>query len=563
MLLPDHFETLKKHSILKLLSEADFKNLINGSELVELKSGEVLFEEGTSGDAIYFITQGAVQIYKKNKTLAIREPSEFIGEMSLIRSYPRAASAKSVADSILIKIPKSIFNLYIIPHPEIVLEILKAVATRTGEDLDALDRGYQDLRRSKEIYKEIVENVSDIILRVSPDRIITFANPAVSILGNSPQDMIGQRLEEFIIADNKFDLDCLLTRRTEPRSNQDLEVWMKINKNSSIYNEHKALLFLVNASGIWDVPKSLVRKKSSQKLFLGSQFVAKEITSRKEYESKLLENQISLENLVEKKTQELETTHKKLKTEKLDKRMAGRQLILAQQESKEAHDSRNKFFSKVNHELRTPLNAVLGFGQLLAQNSESNLSELEESNVQRILKAGNHLLDMINQMLALSAADANQADYQIESCSLQEILDETLGLLQPFLEKHNIKLNISEASDIRVLVDATELKQVLVNLISNGINFNRNNFEINLSGAITQKETIQIEVSSAGEGIPSEELESIFEPFHEIQPGTFDNERVRMSLALCKKLMESMGGTLKATRHPGKGNCFTLELPQG
>ena len=137
----------------------------------------------------------------------------------------------------------------------------------------------------------------------------------------------------------------------------------------------------------------------------------------------------------------------------------------------------------MSHELRTPLNAILGFGQLLDMNNEENLSEVQITHVEHVLKGGNHLLALVNDVLDLSRIEAGELSVKMESLELGPLLDEALRLIQPLAKSNEIKIEClaPKENHLRVQVDHTRIVQVLINLLSNAIKYNREHGSVTIS----------------------------------------------------------------------------------
>lgn len=146
-------------------------------------------------------------------------------------------------------------------------------------------------------------------------------------------------------------------------------------------------------------------------------------------------------------------------------------LIAAREEADRANQSKSEFLSSMSHELRTPLNAILGFGQLMEY--DEDLSEEHADNVNEILKAGQHLLSLINEVLDLAKVESGKLDLSLEPVSLRPVVEECLSLLVTLADQRNISLHHHKTQNVAVRADRTRLKQSLLNLISNAIKYNR------------------------------------------------------------------------------------------
>jgi PAS domain S-box-containing protein len=224
-----------------------------------------------------------------------------------------------------------------------------------------------------------------------------------------------------------------------------------------------------------------------------------------------------------------------------------------------ASHAKTEFLSRMSHELRTPLNAVLGFAQLLELSRTPPLADAHRRPVQLIRQAGDHLLTMIGDLLDLTRIESGQLQLRIETVPLAALADECLALMQAQAAGAQVSLVGAAAAGTAVRADRTRLKQVLLNLLSNGIKYNR------AAGAVTLRarsegEQVVIEVSDTGVGIAAEHRTRLFEPFQRGAHGQSSIEGTGIGLAVSKSLIELMGGTIDVQSAPGKGTLFTVRL---
>ncbi|MEX2658147.1 MAG: ATP-binding protein [Acidimicrobiales bacterium] len=233
----------------------------------------------------------------------------------------------------------------------------------------------------------------------------------------------------------------------------------------------------------------------------------------------------------------------------------------AQEAAEAANRSKSEFLSRMSHELRTPLNAVLGFGQLL------ELEELDENQrdaVGHILKAGRHLLDLINEVLDISRIETGDLALSPEPVLAADLVQEAVDLIGPLAGQHGIQLVVdrSGASDSYAFADRQRAKQVLLNLLSNAVKYNRPKGTVAVSCQQVAGARVRISVTDTGTGIPAERLGLLFVPFERLGAEHTGVEGTGIGLALSKRLAEAMGGTLDVASTLGEGSTFTLELPQ-
>ncbi len=252
------------------------------------------------------------------------------------------------------------------------------------------------------------------------------------------------------------------------------------------------------------------------------------------------------------------TAHKQYEEE--IKRLSNSELNKAKLEAEKANRAKSDFLSSMSHELRTPMNAVLGFDQLL---ESEDLSEDQQDSVKEILTAGHHLMDLINEVLDLSKIESEKLDLTLEKIALNTLVQNCLSLAQPLAIKNRIKIidNISATSDFSLLADALRFKQVLLNLISNAIKYNRIEGSVTLSFEVVNPQTLKIKVTDTGNGLSESQLSKLFQPFERLSAKNSSIEGTGIGLHISKKLIESMNGNIGASSSEGTGSCFWVEIP--
>jgi len=233
----------------------------------------------------------------------------------------------------------------------------------------------------------------------------------------------------------------------------------------------------------------------------------------------------------------------------------------ARAEADRANRAKSEFLSRMSHELRTPLNAVLGFGQLLEM---STLGPDEQQSVRRIIAAGRHLLELINDVLDIGRIDAGELSLSVEPVRVGNVLTEAAELVQPLADERSVVVLSGHADgyDLQVLADHHRLKQVMLNLLSNAIKYNRQGGTVAFGCLETDDGRRRIEVIDTGPGIAQENLDRLFAPFDRI--GAEQDAAVEgtgLGLALSRRLVEAMGGTLGVESEVGSGSTFWVELP--
>ncbi len=239
-----------------------------------------------------------------------------------------------------------------------------------------------------------------------------------------------------------------------------------------------------------------------------------------------------------------------------------RHLEEARQEAERASQAKSRFLSSMSHELRTPLNAILGFAQLLEM--EEGLTADQRENIDEILHAGRHLLELINEVLDLARIEAGHLHVVPEPVRCCELVAECLGLTRAMAGQHGIALGECPRSlcPVWFRADRRRLKQAIVNLISNAIKYNRPQGRVALRIARGPAGRVRIEVEDTGPGIAPDRQRQLFEPFERLGAEVLGIEGTGIGLAISKRLVEAMGGSIGVTSAPGEGSTFWVELPE-
>ena len=232
----------------------------------------------------------------------------------------------------------------------------------------------------------------------------------------------------------------------------------------------------------------------------------------------------------------------------------------ARDEAEAANRAKSEFLSRMSHELRTPLNAILGFGQLLELEAQN---ESDRESTEQILRAGRHLLELINEVLDISRIETGRMAMSLEAVSVSEVARETLDLVRAMAAQYGISLRADAVSNspVSIVGDRRRVKQILLNLASNAIKYNRvgGNVTFALEWA-EDAERVRVCVTDTGLGIAPEKRERLWVPFDRLGAEMTGIEGTGIGLALSYRLAQAMGGRLDM-RSETYGSTFWLELP--
>ena len=237
------------------------------------------------------------------------------------------------------------------------------------------------------------------------------------------------------------------------------------------------------------------------------------------------------------------------------------ELRRARQQAEAASGAKSEFLASMSHELRTPLNAVLGFAQLLQRDRKQPLSDRQQERIEHVLRGGEHLLKLIDEVLDLARIEAGGVTISAEPVGVREVLEQVMTTLEPLAARVNVRLAILPVQDVpTVTADRTRLEQILMNFGSNAIKYNRPGGHVTFT--VTRDETkVRILVADDGLGIPEDKRSKIFEPFQRAGQETGPIEGTGIGLAISKRLAELMAGTVGFKSETGRGSTFWVEVP--
>ncbi len=230
-------------------------------------------------------------------------------------------------------------------------------------------------------------------------------------------------------------------------------------------------------------------------------------------------------------------------------------------EADRANRAKTEFLSRMSHELRTPLTAILGFGQLLQMGRLSSVQQIES--VDNILKAGRHLLQLINESVDIAGIEEGRMAFSLEPVRIGDVVKDALDLIGPAAEQRGIEIRLSlDQADRYVKADRQRLVQVFLNLLSNAVKYNKEHGMVTLSCRESKvKGTLTVLVTDTGPGIAPELRDRMFKPFERLGAEKSGVEGTGLGLALSLQLVRAMGGTMALETEMGEGSTFSITLP--
>ena len=385
-------------------------------------------------------------------------------------------------------------------------ELERRVEERTAE----LAIANAALRRSEEHFRRLIENASDIVAIIDQGGVLRYLSPAMyRVLGYEEGELIGRSAFELFhpedVAQTMVALGRIVENPAEPQS---------------------AIYRFRHQDGRWRTLESLGRSLSPDSTRDGILVNSRDITDRREAEEAL--------------------------------RRAKEEADRARETAEAANRAKSDFLSRMSHELRTPMNSILGFGQLLGR---KELPADQRKAVDHLLKAGQHLLNLINEVLDIARIEANRQHLSPEPVRVRTALDEALSLIRPLAAKHAVDVDgaIDLDGDAYVQADRQRFAQVLLNLLSNAVKYNRPGGRVWLT-CERAGDRFRIHVHDTGRGIAQDRIADLFTPFARLGAERSDVEGTGLGLALSMRLVEAMNGTIGVASELDAGSRFWIEL---
>lgn len=362
------------------------------------------------------------------------------------------------------------------------------------------------LRESEERYRSVLGEIDEVIFRTDAVGRLTFLNPAwTQITGYTPEESLGTPLLDAVHDDD---------RELTARQSQSLR--------SGEVDFCRDEVRYLTSDGSWrwvEVHARATRNLAGE--IAGTAGVIRDITERRRSEDALR---------------------------------------TAREAAEAASRAKSEFLSRMSHELRTPLNAILGFGQLMELDAST---EPQRENANHIMKAGRHLLHLINEVLDITGIESGRLQLSAEPVSVSEAVTEVFDLVGPLASVDGITLKLDDSSRTRfVHADRQRLKQVLLNIVANAVKYNRQGGQVIVSCEDWNEDRLRIMVADTGSGIAPEHMARLFTPFDRLGAEQTGIEGTGLGLALSKRLAEAMNGEIGIRAQVDSGSTFWVDLPR-
>lgn len=228
-----------------------------------------------------------------------------------------------------------------------------------------------------------------------------------------------------------------------------------------------------------------------------------------------------------------------------------------------ANRAKSDFLANISHELRTPLNAISGYAQLLERASGPSLTETQRRYLTNILRGGRCLLDMINDVLEFAKLEAHQITVSLELYNIVPIIEDTLSDMVTLASDRGVTTRFIQPEGPVPLgrIDSGRFAQVLRNLVSNAIKYNRSGGRVDVGIDFTNPQVIRVWVKDTGNGIPSDRMNDIFKPYNRLGAERGAVEGTGLGLAISKRLIEMMNGSIEVESEVSRGSTFSINIP--
>lgn len=404
------------------------------------------------------------------------------------------------------------------------------------------------LKKSEEMYRFLVENQGEGVGRVDGNEEFVFANPAgEEIFGVPPGGLVGRNLADFLDLEQ---LKVVQGQTADRMKGVKGHYELKINAQDGVDR--------------W-IMLTATPENDRNGRYRGAVAIFRDISERKRADEELRLHREHLEELVQERTNALQAINRELEAEVSMRRRTEVLLEKARDEAESANRAKSTFLSSMSHEIRTPMNAILGFSQLLAR--DQGLSARQREQLDTIVRSGEHLLAIINEILEFSRIEAGRAVLNMETFDLFTLLGDVERMFRVKTEARGLEFRVEPDEDVqRVLVaDPGKLRQILINLLGNAVKFTEKGgifVRVRMERRDSGKTMLILEVQDTGSGISGPDQARLFQVFSQTEEGVRKGG-TGLGLALSRHLARLLGGDITVRSEVGTGSLFTASMEVG
>ncbi len=392
----------------------------------------------------------------------------------------------------------------------------------------AFVRDISELKEAERIQgtlSALAESSADAIIGEDLEgTIISWNREAENLFGYESSEIVGESIMKIVPEELQEELTAALSRVTTGDSIRDWETMRKRKDGTQI-------LVSVTISPIYNRNGDII----------GVSSIDRDLTERQKY----------IETL-RQQTAELENTNE--------------QLLKMKDRAETANQTKSQFLANMSHELRTPLNAIIGYSEMMLEDIDRGEQESLPDDLEKIRKAGRHLLELINDVLDLSKIEAGKMELFVEEINPESFVTEIVETVAPLAKANTNQVMLSDLGPLpNMVTDRTKLRQILFNVLSNASKFTENG-RIDLSVKTVQMSAepwIEFTIQDTGIGMTEEQLDSVFDAFSQAEQSTSRKYGgTGLGLAIVGQFSQMLGGNYEVTSQLGEGTTFTIRLPQ-
>jgi len=394
-----------------------------------------------------------------------------------------------------------------------------------GRDITDLHQAETDLKQIHAERGHILDNANISIVRMKDRKIVNADHWDQKLWGWSPDEYLNSDSSFFYADPDEY-------QQVGEQSTPVLSAGQTYEAEV-VLNHKDGHTFPARIVGIAVDPSDLSE---------GSIWLTEDITQRKQTEDALQNAHHQLELRIEERTRELRA---------------------AMEQAEAANSAKSKFLSSMSHELRTPMNAVLGFTQLLQDETNGKLTDEQKSFIAEVMRSGTHMVELIDGVLDLAKIEDGKTTLNLENLDVPGLVAQSVSMIESSARKQHVTIEnkIANADLPKIHADRLIFRQALLNFLSNAVKYNHSGGQVTVDALVKDNDVLRVSVQDTGPGIPKAAAEKVFEPFERLGAETSAIPGTGVGLAVTKQLIESMGGAIGFDSMSGAGTTFWFEVP--